>query len=149
MVLAAEIKAISLPCLEYTSDSDSNSEIVLSSEDLETLYRHVSPVIYRRSLALLANHEEALDAVQDVYLILEKKFHGFRGESDLMTWVYRVTTNYCFNILRRKKSHKRLLELTLPEHNGQAGCLIADGQAEIEYRDLMIHFLKHLDQRKA
>ena len=81
----------------------------MPKHDLEGLYRRYAPIIFRRCLFLLANEEEALDAVQDIFLKLQRKIDGFRGESGVNTWIFRVTTNHCLSVLRSMKRQREFL----------------------------------------
>lgn len=108
----------------------------LSQERLARLYSQVSPVIYRRSLAILADPDEALDAVQDIFLTLHRKLHTFRGDADIMTWVYRVTTNHCLNRLRSRRTRRRLLEQVVRARAEQGP---RQGPDLVELGDLIRH----------
>lgn len=46
---------------------------------------------------------EAEDVLQDTMLAAFKKVKGFRGDSSLGTWLYRVASNLCWMRLRRKR----------------------------------------------
>ena len=43
--------------------------------------------------AYYASYEDQKDAYQDIILQLWKSFDTFRGESELSTWIYRVSLN--------------------------------------------------------
>lgn len=77
---------------------------------LDELYEAYAPMIHRRCRTLLGDEEEALDAVHDIYLGLERKLHTFRHESELTTWIYRVATNHCLNRIRRRRIKERVFE---------------------------------------
>jgi RNA polymerase sigma-70 factor, ECF subfamily len=55
----------------------------------------------RRVLALvlrmLGNRAEAEDLAQEVFVQVFKAIGGFRGESKLSTWIYRIAVNLCKN----------------------------------------------------
>ena len=46
---------------------------------------------------------EAEDVYQETFLTAFKKIRGFRGESELGTWLYRIAANLCFMRHRKKK----------------------------------------------
>src|SRR5215510_2649193 len=77
--------------------------------EVEEIYRRFAPAVHRRCRAILASDEEALDALHDIFVKLYDKLHTFRGDSELMTWLYRLSTNHCLNRLRQMKTHARLL----------------------------------------
>ncbi|MEN9971713.1 MAG: hypothetical protein RIS20_60 [Bacteroidota bacterium] len=56
---------------------------------------------------LLHNREEAEDATQDVFIAIYQSKHLFKGESQLYTWVHRITMNKCLEYIRRSKRKKR------------------------------------------
>src|SRR5215471_10073981 len=49
---------------------------------------------------MLGDAADAEDAAQEVFLTILVKGQQFRGEAQLGTWIYRVTTNLCLNRLR-------------------------------------------------
>lgn len=56
---------------------------------------------------LLHNREEAEDATQDIFIAIYQSKHLFKGESQLSTWIHRITTNKCLEYIRRSKRKKR------------------------------------------
>jgi RNA polymerase sigma-70 factor, ECF subfamily len=69
----------------------------------EELARRYEALVYRVALRMLGNPAEAEDAAQEVLLQLWKSLSAFRGESSLPTWLYRVTTNLCLNVVRGRR----------------------------------------------
>lgn len=53
---------------------------------------------------MVNSHEDADDLMQNVYVKIWKSLPGFRGESGLYTWLYRIATNECLNFLKRLKT---------------------------------------------
>jgi RNA polymerase sigma-70 factor (ECF subfamily) len=82
--------------------------------DVEAYYRKYLPMIFRRCRTLLRNEEEALDAVQDVFVKLiraKKNLHG-QFPSSLL---YTIATNTCLNRIRWKKRHSESSQEDLGE----------------------------------
>jgi len=74
------------------------------AELLTGLYRTYGGRVYARCFALLKNKEEAQDAMHDVFIKAGKNLDGFRGEASPLTWMTRIATNHCLNVLRGKKA---------------------------------------------
>jgi RNA polymerase sigma-70 factor, ECF subfamily len=68
----------------------------------ETLYQEHSRRVYALCLRMLRDPIEAEDLVQDVFLLLFRKIHTFRGESAFSTWLHRLATNLVLMRLRKK-----------------------------------------------
>ena len=75
--------------------------------DVEDAYRRFGPMVVRRCRALLADDEQAVDAMHDVFvrLIREQERLDDRGMSSLL---YRIATNVSLNTLR---THRRKPEV--------------------------------------
>mgnify|MGYP003445148001 CR=1 FL=1 len=49
------------------------------------------------------DEDEVADLFQDILINLWKGFSKFRGESNIRTWIYRVSLNTCISSDRKKK----------------------------------------------
>jgi len=56
--------------------------------------------IYRLTFRMMGDAQEAEDLAQEVFVTVFKSIDGFRGESKLSTWLYRVATNHCKNRIK-------------------------------------------------
>jgi RNA polymerase sigma-70 factor, ECF subfamily len=64
------------------------------------VYQEHTRAIYYLCLRLLADPALAEDATHDVFLKAYRKFHAFRGDSSVRTWLYRIAVNHCQNLLQ-------------------------------------------------
>ncbi|MFO0725792.1 MAG: sigma-70 family RNA polymerase sigma factor [Myxococcota bacterium] len=94
-----------------------------TQSELEELYRRYGPSVHRRCLGLLGDADEAMDAVQDVFLKVEHNLRRFRRESEPMTWLYRIATNHCLNRLRDRAVRERHASNAAPQHVGESSGL--------------------------
>ncbi len=62
----------------------------------ELIDRFQQPV-YNLVFRLIANHNDAQDVVQEVFLKVFRNVARFRGESSLKTWIYRIAVNEARN----------------------------------------------------
>lgn len=70
--------------------------------------------VARLTSRLLGWRVDVDDVVQDVFVAVLENLSGFRGESDVGTWIYRITVNAC----RRRR---RWFLRWLPADVGEAG----------------------------
>ena len=73
-------------------------------------------MVYQLSLNLLGDHNEALDLSQEVFLRVFRTIHGFRGQSALRTWIYRIVVNQARNRQRWWRRRHRSQQISLEEH---------------------------------
>jgi RNA polymerase sigma-70 factor (ECF subfamily) len=71
--------------------------------DFQQVWEAFQPRV-RRYLARLAGAGAAEDLTQETFLRISQALGGFRGESSLSTWVYRVATNVGLDWLRSPAS---------------------------------------------
>lgn len=60
----------------------------------EACYLHFKDAIYRLATRLLADPQEAEDALHDIFLTLWDDLPRFRGDSELGTWIHRIAVNH-------------------------------------------------------
>jgi RNA polymerase sigma-70 factor (ECF subfamily) len=88
-------------------DAENRQEFQLAAESYR---RELKVHCYR----ILGSIHEAEDAVQDAMLRAWRGIESFEGRSSIRSWLYRIATNACLNMLA-KRSHARR---TLPELTG-------------------------------
>jgi RNA polymerase sigma factor (sigma-70 family) len=59
----------------------------------ERIFNEYAPRVYNLARRMLGNDADAEDVTQDVLLQVVRKLGTFRGESDIATWLHRVTVN--------------------------------------------------------
>jgi len=67
------------------------------------LFRRYEARIYRLTVAILREGQDAEDAVQDACLRIFERIKHYRGESVFETWLTAVVVNVCRDRLRRRK----------------------------------------------
>ena len=67
----------------------------------EELYRTHGGRMKSVALNLLGTTQDAEDAVQEAFLKLYRGLAGFKGESRLSTWLYRILVNTCHDMGRQ------------------------------------------------
>jgi RNA polymerase sigma-70 factor (ECF subfamily) len=66
--------------------------------------------IYQLCYRYVGNHEDAADLAQDVFIRAFKGLKGFRGQSTLSTWLYRIAVNVCINRVSLKTPQAESLD---------------------------------------
>jgi len=73
------------------------------NEAFNLLLKKYQQKIYWHVRRMVIDHDDADDIVQDVFVKVWKNLLGFRSDSQLYTWMYRIATNECITFLNRKK----------------------------------------------
>jgi RNA polymerase sigma-70 factor (ECF subfamily) len=87
-------------------------------------------MVYQLSLNLLGDHNEALDLSQEVFLRVFRTIHGFRGQSALRTWIYRIAVNQARNRQRWWRRRHKEQQVSLDDHVRDHGELPASSDRE-------------------
>ena len=58
--------------------------------------------IYWHARRMTGNHLDADEIVQEVLIVLYEKLKGFKYQSSLYTWIYRITATRSINYLRKR-----------------------------------------------
>ncbi len=86
-------------------DAVASSE--LRSDDLEQHRRELTGYCYR----MLGSRFEADDAVQETMVRAWRGIAGFEGRSAVRSWLYRIATNVCLDVLRDRQRRARPMDL--------------------------------------
>jgi RNA polymerase sigma-70 factor, ECF subfamily len=79
----------------------------LVSEDLEPYRRELTGYCYR----MLGSSFDAEDAVQEAMVRAWRASGNFEGRSSARSWLYRIATNVCLDMLRGRQRRARPMEL--------------------------------------
>lgn len=55
--------------------------------------------VYNLAFRIMKDEDEALDITQETFVRAWTALPNFRGQSQFRTWLYRITTNLCYNRL--------------------------------------------------
>lgn len=82
----------------------------MKRSEINALFERYGPMIYRRARYILGNDADAEEAAQDVFVKALRSNDGFEKRSQVSTWLYRITTNHCLNVIRDRNTRRGLLE---------------------------------------
>lgn len=105
---------------------------------------------------MVKNKEDAEELTQDIFLRIYKGLPDFRGDSQLKTWIYRITVNTCItklNSKRFKEYRNKTIEINnyisdssintediLINEDNQTKLEIALSLLSVDYRQILLLF---------
>src|SRR5262245_27198477 len=66
--------------------------------------------VYQLCYRYVGNHEDAADLAQDAFIRAFKGLKGFKGQSALSTWLYRIAVTVCLNRIALKTPKPETLD---------------------------------------
>ncbi len=72
------------------------------------LVRKYQKKIYWHIRRIVIDHDDANDVVQNTFIKSWNGLEGFKEESQLFTWLYRIATNESITFLNKKKKNLRV-----------------------------------------
>ena len=82
-------------------------------QQFRELVEKYSEQLYWHVRELVGSHEDADDILQDVFVKVWKALPGFRGDSSIQTWLWRIATNEALSFLRKQKVRAALSFVSL------------------------------------
>jgi RNA polymerase sigma-70 factor, ECF subfamily len=94
-----------------TEDRASETELIRQAQKgsrtaFDALVRQYDGAVLRLALHLLGSESDAQDISQEAFLKAYRYLGNFRFECSFYTWIYRIVTNLCLDLLRRRKTRK-------------------------------------------
>jgi RNA polymerase sigma-70 factor (ECF subfamily) len=84
--------------------------------DFEVVYN----MHYRRVLNLcrylLNSPDKAEDAAHEAFLRAHARLDSYNPAYPLSTWIFKIASNYCIDLLRRKTAEKRIFDVDAGDH---------------------------------
>lgn len=82
-------------------------------KEFETVVRQHRSTIYTVCYMFSNDADEVADLFQDILINMWKGFPNFRGESDVRSWIWRVSLNTCITAERKKKRMGNTIPLSI------------------------------------
>lgn len=122
----------------------------MAFRDLVERYQSkVFSIIY----GILRNHNDAEDIAQQVFAKVYFSIRNFDFRSSLLTWIYKITVNECYDYLRKKKVRKLVYESDFSEDDAMmmenSGAAVDPGlpiDEVLAQRDLAVKLLEKISE---
>src|SRR5712691_10758068 len=125
-----------------------------NKEAFEELIRRHQHRVFAVAGGILRKREDVEDIAQQVFVKAYFSLKRFDQRAAFSTWLYKITVNECWDMLRKKKVRPLVYESDLSEE--QARLVIASGEKEnpgpdvsqrLEARERVERLLEGLDER--
>ncbi|AWV31732.1 MULTISPECIES: RNA polymerase sigma factor [Paenibacillus] len=80
-------------------------------EAYRTIIQAYERKIYTYCYYILRSHEEAEDAVQDIFVKVYQELRRYEKRVSFSAWLYKVAYHHCLDQVRKRKRRNRLLSL--------------------------------------
>ena len=90
-------------------DAQAFEELILSYQ------KKVLNLAYR----MLGSVSDAEDAAQEIFIKVFRSLYSFNEKSAFSTWLYKVATNVCLDILRKRKRQNGGAMISISRYNSQ------------------------------
>ncbi len=119
-------------------------------EMVERYEGKVFSIIY----GILRNHNDAEDVAQQVFAKIYFSIRSFDFRSSLLTWIYKITVNECYDYLRKRRARKLVYESDFSAEEARRlktaesmVDLAAPVDRQLEERDLVVKLLAKVPEQ--
>jgi RNA polymerase sigma-70 factor (ECF subfamily) len=111
-----------LPVLLTDADRDEERELVRKAQKgdqyaFEKLVKQYQKPVYHLAMRIVLNHMDADEVVQETFLKAYLHLNDFSDKYKFFTWLYRITVNTAFSLLKKRKKGGDSLD-TLSDEDG-------------------------------
>jgi len=124
------------------------------------IVKSYSERLYWNVRRMVGSHEDADDLVQEIFIKIWAALSSFRGESQLFTWIWRISVNESLNFLRKQKVRAALNFQSItdaeerridsdPYFNGtEAERLLMKALVKLPAKQRMVFMMRYFDDMK-
>lgn len=119
----------------------------------EVLLARYKERVYATAYRLMGNRQDAEDQAQEVFLKIFRSIKHLEEPATLTTWIYRITTNTCFDALNKQQRRPATTSFATEDDEERAEARFGDAQGSTpekvalrnELRQCLEKTLKQLD----
>ncbi len=144
---------------DRASERASETELIRQAQNgsrtaFDALVRQYDAPVMRLALHLTGSESDAQDIVQDAFLKAYRYLGNFRFECSFYTWIYRIASNLCLDLLRRRKTRREDQAVMIDSSGEELDLLsnVSDTRAmmnpdrELQRKELGQHIQSALDK---
>ena len=111
------------------------------------LYDRYINKVYNFCLAFTGDEDDARDCTQEVFIRVYKSIGKFRADSKFSTWIYRITSNICKDMVKKVSYRNRMISSDHERWHAHDGSLEdpagyhPDPYMELTRKEMQDHFL--------
>ena len=114
-----------------------------NQQSFNSLARRYQERIYWHARRMLGDHDDAHEIVQQVLMVMYNKLDTFNFSSSIYTWIYKITSTRCLNLLKKKSLRKFFIFSTNESFENQGYDNIVEG---IESKEMFLKMEKLLQK---
>ncbi len=111
---------------------------------MEVVVEQFRDRLYQHAFFIVKDPQEAYDAVQEVLIKAMREPRFFNPDFHIKAWLFRVTSNLCYNIVRDRRRRSGILE-SMPNEDTASPTQVDSVQA-FERRGEVMSALDHLSR---
>jgi RNA polymerase sigma-70 factor (ECF subfamily) len=109
-----------LPAEQWTEEQIKELAVNNRRAAMELIIRRHRDRLFWHASSIVKDSQEAYDLVQEVFIRAMREPRFFDEEFRMKAWLFRVTSNLCFNNVRDRRRRGAILEATPFEDRAQA-----------------------------
>ena len=71
------------------------------AQAFEVLVNTYKERLYWQIRGIVLNHDDADDVLQNTFIKIYRNIDGFKGDSQLFSWMYRIATNEALSFIKQ------------------------------------------------
>jgi RNA polymerase sigma-70 factor (ECF subfamily) len=95
------------------------------AQAFEVLVSTYKERLYWQIRGIVLNHDDADDVLQNTFIKVYKNIDGFKGDSKLFSWMYRIATNEALNFIKQRAKLQGITDIDYQEK------LVSNLQADV------------------
>ncbi|MCG3204643.1 MAG: ECF RNA polymerase sigma factor SigW [Elusimicrobia bacterium] len=78
----------------------------MNKENFAEVVRQYHAKVFRLCFGMLGAQDQADDAAQDIFVKAYERLDSFREQTRFSTWLFRLASNHCLDLLRARRHRK-------------------------------------------